>query len=267
VRIPTKNRSTPSQKRSPQIRLDTLKRRKTDPKPVLRNSHGYKNDLNTITLSTSDSAREFEVRRMPKTPSLVRGVALRASNRWITKQKFPTSELMIPFINKVGKFTGTNLYRCTLQPAAYISTVIATVYRRLFFFATRPQLRNKISDWNKRQNLFAKCSAYYAISKNNYFWDRVLVLVRNINKNYGLISSILHSFVSKLDAHTWFVYGHVCLQTQWLTSRALRPRDKSALRDKYTFMSPNPYRIRDMGGMLKFEYDAIWYTLMRVSQM
>lgn len=204
---------------------------------------------------------------MPTRPHLVKGVNLRASSRWITTQKFPTSEVYFPFINKVGKYTGTNLYKCTLPPAAYISSVIATVYRRLKFFAIRPQKRNTIGDWNKRQNLFMKCSAYYAISKNNYFMDRIIALVSNINKNYDLISSILHKYVSKLDAHTWFVYGHVCLQTQWLTSRALRPRDKSALRLKYTFMSPNPYRIRDMGGVRRFEYDAVWGTFIRVSQM
>lgn len=112
-----------------------------------------------------------------------------------------------------------------------------------------------------------KCSALYTLTKNVYFWDRVLVLVKNINKNYQLISSILHRFSLKLDAHTWFVYGHVCLQTQWLTSRALRPRDKSTFSDRYTFITPNPVRVDGIGGYRQFEYDSIWKTFSSVSQV
>jgi hypothetical protein len=266
VRVRTKTRQITPFRRSKSNREDCKKRGHTCG-PVNYKSSKDRKKLNLVTLSTSYNSRQWEVKAMPAKRHLVKGVNLRASSRWITTQRFPTSVVDFPFIDKVGKFTGTTLYRCTLPPAAYISSVIATVYRRLKFFCTRSLTSNSIGDWNKRQNILLRCCAYYSLTKNHYFWDRVLVLTKNISKNYKLISRIVHSFASKLDAHTWFVYGHVCLQTQWLTSRALKPRDKSAVRNKFTFMSPNPHRVRDMGGERRFEYDAVWKAFVKTSQM
>jgi hypothetical protein len=76
----------------------------------------------------------------------------------------------------------------------------------------------------------------------------------------------LHRNVTKLDAHKWFVYGHVCLQTQWLTSRALRPRDKSNFTKDHSFIIPES--IRGSESMIRrLEYDSIWSSFIRMHQV
>jgi hypothetical protein len=109
-----------------------------------------------------------------------------------------------------------------------------------------------------------RCCVYYALSKNIYFWNRLLVLVRQKNLGWKTISRMLHRFSLKLDDYKWFVYSGACLQAYWLTFRAVRPRDKSAI---YCLDFPTRERkFQCREAREKFFYDAIWDTFCKVSQ-
>lgn len=206
--------------------------------------------LNTISIG--GSGVDWKVKSLSNNVRRARALEVKKSSRWITTEKFPSSSWNIPFIDKCGKFTGYTLYKCNWSPPAIIGTVTATVFRRLFFY-TLSQDNNKRWDVCRTQRLLCKVAGYYTLTKNNYFLDRVLFLLKNVKRNRSLISKILHSYSQKLDAHKWFVYGHVCLQTQWLTSRAQGPRDKSAFNQEFV----NPV-FSEAAESLSFQYDAIW---------
>lgn len=221
-----------------------------------------KHALNHITLSSERSGVQWEVRKLPRRLSAIKAINMRSSKRWLQTLPCPGTASFLPFISKYGKFTGSNLYKCNLPPQSFISIVITTIYRRLRFWSLR---RNNIKDVNIMQNILLKCAAYYALSKNEYFLNRILALSKyKLRENKDLISKILHFYTSKLDDHKWFVYGHVCLQTQWLTSRALRPRDKSAFHDRdFLFRSG----ITGEKERVLFGYDSIWHCFINISQI
>jgi len=109
--------------------------------------------------------------------------------------------------------------------------------------------------------LLARCSAYYALTKNAYFWDRLPPLLRKGDP--GVVSGMLHKFLCKLDDYKWFVYSHACSQAKWLTFRALGPRDKSSYVMDYFYRTPN--RCSDEAARSSFEYDAIWHVFADMS--
>lgn len=223
---------------------------------------GNRHRLNHITLDSERGGVEFKVRTLPRKLSSIKALNIRSSKRWIKNLPCPGTEVLLPFISKVGKFTGTNLYKCSLQPQSAISIIISTIFRRLKFWSLR---RNSVHDVDIMQNILVKCAAYYALSKNEYFIDRILALSKvNLRKNKSLISKILHFYTTKLDDHKWFVYGHVCLQTYWLTSRALRPRDKSAFNDlDFLFRSG----ITGAKERAQFTYNSIWSCCLSMTQI
>lgn len=218
--------------------------------------------LNTVSLDDSGGV-PFQVRTLPPDVRRARAVVVKKSPVWLTDQKFASGGWTLPFIDKLGRFTGSNCYRVDWHPAAVIGSTFATVYRRLRAYIMKHNVdhRHRVRNY---QTLLSQCVAYYVISKNSYFWDRLLFLVKKITKNRRAITGLVLSYASKLDAHKWFVYGHVCLQTKWLTSRALRPRDKSSLSS--SFCSP---KVQHRGGVdrARFEYDAIWAVCSTLTQM
>jgi hypothetical protein len=222
-------------------------------KPIVKPEH-KKNDLNFITLNKDKQGKPFEVRTI-NTQYHYKGINMLTSNRWLRCMKSPNSSADLPYIDKLGRFTGSTIYRANISPQGFISTVVSTISKRLRFQVAR---HNPIHQCNIRQSLITKCAAYYALTKNSYFMDRFLVLSKNLRENYKTISSLLHRFSRKLDAHKWFVYGHVCLQTQWLTLRAARPRDKSALIvSESNFTLPASIR-GSKSDITRFSYDAVW---------
>jgi hypothetical protein len=223
-----------------------------------------KRQLNRIALAGPEQpGRDVQI-RVVRSRHHARGVNFLTSSRWIDTLKCPGTAVDLPFIDQYGKFTGTNVYRANLSPQGYLSVVISTIFRRIFFWSRR---NNEIHQCNVRQSLLLKCAGYYALSKNSYFWDRVLALSKDLRANYRTITRLLHRYSHKLDAHKWFVYGHVCLQTQWLTSRAVRPRDKSAFKtSEENFTLPSSIRGRK-NDILRFEFDAVWSCFATVSQM
>jgi hypothetical protein len=237
-------------------REDKRKHKGAAPKPPDR---GHKANC----ISTSGKGNQpWNIIKMPIKRCNVKSLNVLTSKAWLKTSTAPVAVSYLPYIDRLGKFTGMSTYRCNLQPQSYISTVITTIHRRLHFWVVRKQSR---SEYNKRQTLLLKCAAYYALSKNAYFWDRVLFLSKDLAKNWRTISRILHQYSQKLDDNKWFVYGHVCLQTQWLTSRALRPRDKSAF-NGMKFMYTAQSRV-DVHEIMSNDYDYLWHSYIGMSQL
>lgn len=174
--------------------------------------------------------------------------------------KFPQTSCQLPFIDHAARFTGFGVYRVNWSPASYLSTVIATIWRRLKFFILR---KTSIGEFNKRQNLFLRCCAYYALTKNEYFWNRLLALIRK-GLDWRTISKMLHRFSLKLDDYKWFVYSSACLQAYWLTFRAVRPRDKSIIYNLSFTTRERKFSSRKERD--DYIYSAIWDTFCKVSQ-
>lgn len=246
-------------KRSPAVRIRNKRTGRKINTPVRVNNKS----ANCVVSGFPGTYKAFEVRTLPVDKFKIKGLNMLTSKRWISHQRFPTADVELPLIDRLGRYTGGVLYKCSLQPQSYISVVISTIFRRV---KTRLLRTNHISEVNKRQNILLKCCAYYALTKNNYFFDRFTALSKNLADGWRTIKSILHRNVIKLDAHKWFVYGHVCLQTQWLTSRALRPRDKSNFTKDHPFIIPES--IRGSESMIRrLEYDSIWSSFIRMHQV
>jgi hypothetical protein len=212
-----------------------------------------KKRLNQIRVNEPGVA--FQTRSLPRVKCHVKSLNMLTSKAWIKTPGGPCPPAELPYIDVHGKFTGRSSYKCSLAPQSYMSVVISTIFRRLKFWSLR---HNSLKLVNINQNTLLKCSAYYALTKNVYFWNRLLFLTKDLGKNRKSVASLLFRFSQKLDAHKWFVYGHVCLQTQWLTSRAVRPRDKSAiLKNREPFFLPTSIRSSKVESA-RFGYDSVW---------
>jgi len=219
---------------------------------------GLRSRLNYLSIKSG--SKEWVVMRPPRCGPPVKAVNIRESKKWATDQEFVRAPAGLPLLDEVGKYTGSVSYIVDIHPAAYIGSVVSTVYTRLRAFTRRHNKSERNFD-NKWKNLLLRASAYYALTKNSYFWDRVLACVRH-RTNRRRISGMIHYFSHKLDDYKWFLYSQCCLQTNWLTFRANRPRDKSSL--ERSFKHRSPARDSAFDRTRRFEYDAIWacYTSM-----
>jgi len=218
--------------------------------------------LNLVTTS-GKLGKEWEIRKLPMKRSHVKGLNMLTSLAWIDCPKFPVGNVELPLIDRWGKYTGENLYSSTLQPQQYISTVISTTFRRLKFWILSKKT-NKIHHFNKRQGLLLRAASLVAMTKNYYLMDRILFLTKDLDKNWKTVQSLVHKFAKRVDDNTWFVYGHVCFQTQWLTSRALRPRDKSTINNAPVSKDPRFPRIPVNKTN---SYNCIWNVFLKMSQI
>lgn len=156
----------------------------------------------------------------------IRGAKIRNSKRWISGIAPPLTGLNFPYINKLGQFTGTTLFKWYGDPRSFIASVISTIANRI---VNRALQYNSMRTVVKCTDKIVRAAFYYAISKNSYFWDRILFFTKDLEKNRNLLHKFVLKWVLRTDVHKRFVYGHVCNQTQWLLFRAERPRDKSAI--------------------------------------
>jgi hypothetical protein len=244
-------------RRHRKVRSRDYRRSKVSPKE--RRNH----DLNYIKTSTSQNVVEHEVRVLDNLKRNPKGLHLRMSSRWgqDPHEKTVSSSVDFPLIDKLGRYTGTVIYKVpNTEPSSFISTVTSTIYKRIFNYSVS---RNGLKESRIRQAQLFRCAAYYAISKNSYFLDRILVLIKQLKKNYKTISRMTHKFSFKLDVPTRFVYGHICYQIQWLTFRALKPRDKSRIRDSYFPQAPS-WDVREIGSR---RYDHIWHTFNKMCHL
>jgi hypothetical protein len=179
-------------------------------------------------------------------PSNYDGIVVRGSKRWATPNQIIQPGYKFPYLNKNGQFTGSTLVSFRCSAPQYIATLVATLYRRI---ETRALVHNKRSEVVKRKKLLLQAAYYYAVSKNAWFFDRLMALSRNLERHHKSIHHLVRNFTSKLDENKRFVYSQVSFQTNWLTSRALtRPRDKS------TFKLSKRYGENDVFNISKDSY-------------
>lgn len=170
--------------------------------------------------------RQWQIRPLPeKLQHLKGGVTLKKGN-WLGISDDLYRPCDFPFIDRFGKFTGCTLYKSGMRQQDFISSVVATISGRLISWAWSHNDMKKVNR-NFLKKLCVKASTVYAVSKNSYMMDRILVLMKNLQKNRRAITGIIASFASKLDAYKGFIYSQACSHAYWLTSRAVRPRDKS----------------------------------------
>jgi hypothetical protein len=130
----------------------------------------------------------------------------------------------MPHIDFLGRFTGESVYTLACDPADVLSTTVATVFSRLKRYAYAHNDRNIVL---KLLRTILSAAAYYVLTKNSYFMDRLLFFLRNLKDNGRQVHRLTLKFLARCDADKRFVYGQVCYQTNWLIFRACKPRDKS----------------------------------------
>jgi len=256
MRRPISVRKDDRRSKSVRTRRRACKRQFTD---ICTKVAGRKSKLNYLSLKEGGLA--WKIKTISNTARTHSAVRIREGTSWLSGGVFPQTATDIPFIDSTGKFTGCSMYHANLKPEAYIGTVISTVYRRLTSLVHRRFGRSyKInSQWS---NLMLGCSTYYSLTKNNYFHDRLLALLREGRRE--TIRKVLYYFVSKLDANKWFVYSHALFQSKWLTFRAKRPRDKSSKGSP----SVTKYNIVfGAGGEKQFKYEAVWHCYVAMSHV
>jgi hypothetical protein len=160
---------------------------------------------------------------LPENQRQVRGLNLLRSERWAYgfSMKYPYA---LPHFDRLGKYTGQSVYTLPCNPNDVVSISISTVYGRLKRYACS---HNSWKIVRPRQRDILRAAAYYVLSKNSYFMDRILYFLRDLRKRGKLVHKTTLYFLCKSDADKRFVYGQVCFQTNWLIFRACRPRDKS----------------------------------------
>jgi len=206
---------------SPAIRSPRPRKRR-----VGGQQHEHRSDKSGLITLSEEDTRSFEIRSYTGFAPRIRGAKIRNSKRWIAGISQPVTAMDFPFIDRLGRFTGSTLFKWSCDPRSFVASVVSTILNRLI---NRARYYN---DWRlveSNSNRLVRAAFYYAISKNSYFWDRILFFVKNLKENGKLIQTFVSRHILRTDAHKRFVYGHACNQAQWLLFRAERPRDKSAI--------------------------------------
>jgi len=178
----------------------------------------------TVTLSSSACDPLFKTELLDRDTLRKKGVNIRASTSWIQCFNTPNGGLNVPYIDNLGRFTGHFLYKWSCDPRSLLMTTVSTIARRLMVYAKG---HNKSFIVRRHSKALLGAAAYYAFSKNAYFWDRVLFFCRDLQNRGKLIHRLRLFFSSKWDDNKRFVISQVIFQTNWLLFRAFRPRDKS----------------------------------------
>lgn len=178
----------------------------------------------TITLSSNHSDPVYKVRLLDRDALRSKAINIRSSRSWIQCFNTPNGGLNVPYIDNLGRFSGHTLYKWSCDPRSLVATVTSTIARRVMVYARR---HNKAYLVRRYSKSILGAAAYYAMSKNSHFWDRILYFCRNLQKCGTLIHRLRLFFSSKWDDNKRFVISQVIFQTNWLLFRAFRPRDKS----------------------------------------
>lgn len=200
---------------------------RADPKRPANENNGRKSS--TITLSGGPRDPPYIEKVLGKDPLRQKGIVIKASTAWIDTYRTPGGVLSVPFIDFLGRFTGYRVYRWDCDPRALVTTTIATVTRRLLNYCRRHNSKRTVNRLSKQ---LVGAATYYVLSKNSYFWDRVLFFSRDLEKRGNLISKLRLFFSSKWDDDKRFVCSQALYQANWLLSRVYRPRDKSLFYSK-----------------------------------
>jgi len=176
-----------------------------------------------FTLRGDDSDPEYKISTINRDCPRKKAISIKSSLRWIDTFKTPNGGLNVPFIDDLGRFTGTTLYKWSCDPRSIITTVVSTIAKRLVRYAIR---HNKFRIVKKHYKSIVGAACYYAFTKDSHFWDRVLFFTRNLEKRGNLIHRLRLFFSSKWSDCKRFVISQVIFQTHWLLSRGKCPRDK-----------------------------------------
>jgi hypothetical protein len=176
-----------------------------------------------ITLSGDETDPIYIARMLNRDCLRQKSVSIRSSISWIECHKTPNGGLAIPFIDQLGRFTGHTVYKWSCDPRSLIATVTSTIAKRLLRYARK---HNKGYLVRRHSRLLLESAAYYAMTKNSHFWDRVLYFARDLATRSNLIHRTRLFFSSRWSDSKRFVYSQVTFQTNWLLFRAFRPRDK-----------------------------------------
>lgn len=197
---------------------------------VVNDSQPKNGRISRVTTLSGDSSDPFyEVELLNRNTLRKRGVKIKSSTSWIDCAKTPNGGLNVPYIDRLGRFTGTTLYKWSCDPRSLVTTVISTVANRILTYARRHNKSHVVKQYSKA---LLGAAAYYSMSRNSHFWDRILFFCRNLQKNGKLVHKTRLFFSSKWDDNKRFVISQVIFQTNWLLFRALRPRDKSLFYDE-----------------------------------
>lgn len=177
-----------------------------------------------ITLSEDPGCRDYKIVNLDRNCLRQKAISIRAGTSWIDTYKTPNGGLGVPYIDKLGRFTGHLVYRWSCDPRSLVSTIVSTIANRLLRYCRRHNHARVVRRFSKT---IVGAAAYYAFTKNSYFWDRVLFFSRNLEKRGTLIHRLRLYFSSKWDDNKRFVISQVIFQTNWLLFRVYRPRDKS----------------------------------------
>lgn len=205
------------------------------PRPRKRKGRPRNHDVRTDrrgVIALSDGPPTYVPRDVSGFAPRVRGAKIRNSKRWIDCKAQPLTGLSFPFFDKLGKYTGTTLFKWSCDPRSFVASAVSTVASRLI---NRCMYYNSMRVVERNIHRIVRVSFYYVISKNSWFWDRVLFFTKDLEKNGTRLHQTVVRFLSATDANKRFVYSHVCSQTQWLLFRAERPRDKSAVQARSSF--------------------------------
>lgn len=173
---------------------------------------------------------EWNIKSIPSSnPRYLLGLRVRNSKRWYESFHYPTSGFKIPYIDELGRFSGCNLYKWNTDPRIIVSSIVSTIYQRLLKHTIKHN-RTDVMRVFRAHQLILKCATYYALTKNLYFLNRILFLLKNLRKNISIIQKLCTWFACKMDDSRRFVFSQVYIQTNWLTFRVARPRDKSLVR-------------------------------------
>jgi len=208
---------------SPSSSIKLPRSRKRPGKPT---THIHNDTRRGVVALSGDASPEYQPLSFSGFSPRVRGAKIRNSKRWIHGTTQPLTGLSFPYIDRLGRFTGTSLFRWSCDPRSYVASVISTIANRAFH---RAVYYNGMKLALRSSERIIRAAFYYATSKNIYFWDRILFFLKNLKENGNLMSRFVLKWVLKTDENKRFVYSHVCSQTQWLLFRVERPRDKSAI--------------------------------------
>jgi hypothetical protein len=167
---------------------------------------------------------DYYPKMLNRDASKAKAIVIKSSIRWIDTFKTPNGGLSVPLIDRLGFYTGYTCYKWSCDPRSLITTVVATISKRLLEYC-RKHNKHYIVKRNYKRIVGAAC--YYAFTKNSYFWDRILFFSRDLEKYGNQLHKLRLFFSSKWDDNKRFVYSQVIFQTNWLLFRALGPRDKS----------------------------------------
>jgi len=248
-------------------RLSSKKCRLRQPRSRRRKGKGqakktYASRPEVITLSHDPGLKLYSPESIEPDCPRKRAIKIRNSKRWYTSLPTPRVGWQIPYIDRLGRFSGKVAYLWDTDPRCVVASVTSTILSRLFRHCLR---HNKYGEVNKKRSLLARVSSYYSLTKNNYMWDRILFLTKDLVRNGTLIHKLFLKFLSKTDGNKRFVISRVCFQTQWLLFRAERPRDKSAQRVLSTSV-PGIFIERSLGTLVNAT-TAIWESAVRMTHL